>query len=160
MRHKRDTEEAEEVRREAHNEMENRKHRHAHTSRQIKAEKKVLTDAETALYEATRICDEHKAKSGLSEPVVLKGLQKTVTDYQGAVDARQGLVKILREQQELIQRGMESEESDEDLAKRTAELERSTALPLLNFTKERVPLSAPLRKTVDAAALSWDDPPN
>jgi Ca2+-binding EF-hand superfamily protein len=123
MRHKRDAEEAEEVRREAHLEMENRRQRHSHTNRQLRSEKKILLEAEDALAEATRICDEHKAQYGLSEPQNLKKLQDRVTELTSSVDARQALVKILREQIELIQRGVETEEMTEDLAKRTAALE-------------------------------------
>lgn len=134
MRHKRDAEEAQQVRRELHEDMESRRQQCAHTSRQLRSEKKILSDAEAALAAATRICEEHKAQYGLSEPQNLKKLQARVEELARAVDARQQLVQILQEQIELIQRGIENEEILEGLAKRTVELELDLAIAIRDDT--------------------------
>ena len=123
MRHKRDTEEAEEVRREAHVELEDRKRRHVTTNRAIRAEKDILSDAEAALIAATQAIEQHEEEFGMSEPRKLKELKQQVEDITTAVEARQGLVRILRAQLELIQKGTENTEQLEALAQQTTELE-------------------------------------
>ena len=53
----------------------------------------------------------------------MKELKQQVEDITTAVEARQGLVRILRAQLELIQKGTENTEQLEALAQQTTELE-------------------------------------